>query len=120
MTVMDNKDPADPSADEPRVIGSPDAIWLVYGKLERDNTHAGCCAAGEVTWCEEAQFAADVRYTRTDRVGELVCAAMAAERKRIDDLLRHYQGISLETLESLEGPSAQEWAELDSDARNET
>lgn len=116
MTVMENEDPADPSAHEPRVTGSPEAIWLVYGDLERDDTHANCCAEGEVTWCEDAQFAADVRYTRTDRVSELVRAAVAAERERLDDLLRRYQGISLETLECLEGPSAQEWAELDSDA----
>lgn len=82
MTVTIDEDPADPSVHEPRVTGSPEAIWLVYGELERDDTHANCCTEGEVAWCEEAQFAADVRYTRTDRVGELVCDAVAAEQKR--------------------------------------
>lgn len=82
MTVTIDEDPADPSVHEPRVTGSPEAIWLVYGELERDDTHANCCTEGEVTWCEDAQFAADVRYTRTDRVGELVRAAVAAERER--------------------------------------
>lgn len=44
-------------------------------------------------------------------------AAVAAERERIDDLLRTHQGVSLATLEYLEtmrqGPTADEWAELD-------
>ena len=83
MTVIDNEDPADPSAHEPRVTGAPEAIWLVYGDLEHDDTHANCCASGEVTWCEDAQFAADVRYTRTDLVAERVRAAVAAEREGI-------------------------------------
>lgn len=66
MTVMDNEDPADPSAHEPRVTGSPETVWLVYGDLERDVTHRECCESGEVTWCEDAQFPADVRYLRAD------------------------------------------------------
>lgn len=82
MTVTIDEDPADPSVHEPRVTGSPEAIWLVYGELEHDDTHANCCTESEVTWCEDAQFAADVRYTRTDRVGELVRAAAVAERER--------------------------------------
>lgn len=80
MTVMDNDDPADPSVREPRVIDPPESVWLVYGDLECDASHHECCASGEVTWCEDPQFAVDVRYTRTDRVGELVSAAIAAER----------------------------------------
>jgi hypothetical protein len=79
---MDNEDPADPSPHEPRVTGSPEAIWLVYGDLEEDATHAECADSGEVTWCEDAQFPADVRYTRTDLVAERVRAAVAAERDR--------------------------------------
>ena len=62
MTVMDNEDPADPSVHEPRVTGSPEAIWLVYGDLEHDDTHGECCRSGEVTWSEDSQFPADVRY----------------------------------------------------------
>ena len=87
MTVMSNEDPADPSTHEPRVTGSPDAIWLVYGELEHDDTHANCVASGEVTWCEDAQFTADVRYTRTDLVAERVRAAVAAEREQCEKLL---------------------------------
>jgi hypothetical protein len=83
MTVLNNEDPADPSAHEPRVTGAPEAIWLVYGELEHDDTHANCADSGEVTWCEDAQFPADVRYTRTDLVAEIEAAAKAAERKSI-------------------------------------
>lgn len=82
MTVMDNEDPADPSAHEPRVTDAPEAIWLVYGDLDHDDTHANCNSCGDVTWCEDAQFPADVRYTRTDLVAERVRAAVAAERER--------------------------------------
>ncbi len=82
MAVMDNEDPADPSAHEPRVTGAPAAVWLVYGDIESDATHRECCDSGEVTWCEDAQFPADVRYTRTDLVAERVRAAVAAERER--------------------------------------
>ena len=63
MRVTDNEY-ADPAVNEPKVTDPPEAIWLVYGDLERDDTHRECCASGEVTWCEDAQFAADVRYVR--------------------------------------------------------
>ena len=86
MTVMDNEDPADPSAHEPRVTGSPETIWLVYGELEHDDTHANCADSGEVTWCEDAQFPADVRYLRADllyrEAREIVAQEVAAERAR--------------------------------------
>jgi hypothetical protein len=82
MTVMNDEDPADPSVHEPRVTGSPEAIWLVYGELEHDDTHAELCSHEGVTWCEDAQFAADVRYTRKDLVAERLLAAVAAERER--------------------------------------
>lgn len=67
---------------KPRVTHSPEAIWLVYGDLERDDTHASCCAMGDVGLCEQPQFDSDVRYTRTDLVAERVRAAVAAERER--------------------------------------
>ncbi len=86
MTVMDNEDPADPSVHEPRVTGSPETIWLVYGDLDRDDTHANCCASGEVTWCEDAQFSADVRYLRADllyhEARQIAAEQVAAERER--------------------------------------
>lgn len=75
MTVLDYEDPADPSAHEPKVTGSPDCIWLVYGDLERDATHAECYRDGEVTWCAGPQFASDVRYVRAD----VVASASAAD-----------------------------------------
>ncbi len=92
MTVMDNEDPADPSPHKPRVTGSPEAIWLVYGDLEGDATHAECADSGEVTWCEDAQFPADVRYTRTDLVAERVRAAVAAERERCAQVCKNEIG----------------------------
>jgi hypothetical protein len=81
MTVMDNEGPANPSVHEPRVTGSPEAIWLVYGELEHDDTHVELCSHEGVTWCEDAQFATDVRYTRTDLAAERVFSAVAAERE---------------------------------------
>ena len=86
MTVMNNEDPADPSPHEPRVTGAPEAIWLVYGELEHDDTHRNCCRDGAVTWCEDAQFTADVRYTRTDLVAERVRAAVAERDAEIERL----------------------------------
>lgn len=61
MRVDDNEF-ADPAVPEPKVSGAPGEVWLVYGDLEHDDTHTNCCASGEVTWCEDAQFSADVRY----------------------------------------------------------
>jgi hypothetical protein len=86
MTVMDNEDPADPSPHEPRVTGAPETIWLVYGDLEHDDTHANCAYSGDVWWCEDAQFPADVRYLRADllydQARELAAQLVADERER--------------------------------------
>lgn len=67
---------ADPK--QPTVTGSPDAIWLVYGELEHDDTHDNCARDGEVLWCEDPQFPADVKYVRADRL-----AGVEAERDRL-------------------------------------
>ncbi len=87
MTVMDNEDPADPSRHEPQVTGAPEAIWLVYGDLDDDATHAECADRGEVTWCEDAQFTADVRYLRADllyhQAREIAAQEAAAEIGRL-------------------------------------
>lgn len=80
--MTESDDDADASVHDPKVTGAPDDIWLIYGDIERDSTHAECYASGEVGWCDEAQFAADVRYTRTDLVAERVRAAVAAEREQ--------------------------------------
>lgn len=86
MRVADNEF-SDPAVHEPRVAGSPAEVWLVYGELEHDDTHANCADSGEVTWCEDAQFPADVRYMRADLAGEQVRAAVAADRERLVGLL---------------------------------
>lgn len=59
---MSNPDDIQP----PKVTGSPERIWLVYGDIERDCTHFECCRDGEVTWCEDGQFSSDVQYVRAD------------------------------------------------------
>lgn len=110
MTVMDNDDPADPSVHEPHVTGAPDEVWLVYGDLERDDTHANCCASGEVTWCEDAQFAADVRYVRADVAAERERAAVAAERERCAALCESIG-------DGYQAREAYRWAEMKTDAQ---
>lgn len=84
---MDQEDPADPSVHEPRVTGAPETIWLVYGDIDHDETHANCCASGEVTWCEDAQFSADVRYLRADLLYH-EAQVIAAQRDSLRDALR--------------------------------
>ncbi len=46
----------------PRVTDSPRVIWLQYGDIERDCTHAECYRDGDVTWCDDKQFESDVMY----------------------------------------------------------
>jgi len=53
----------------PKVTGSPPEIWLVYGDLESDATHADVMREhGDVLWCEDQQHGTDVRYVRADLV----------------------------------------------------
>lgn len=76
----------------PKVTGSPETVWLVYGDLEHDDTHENCYFHGEVTWCDRAQYPADVRYLRADllyhEARQLAAQEVAAERSRIASLLR--------------------------------
>lgn len=65
MRVIDNEY-MEPEVLDPKVTGAPDAIWLVYGDLDENATHDDCYGSGEVTWCQDAQFPADVRYVRAD------------------------------------------------------
>ena len=51
---------------EPRVLDAPEYIWLNYGEPNVSTTHARLASSGEVTWCEDKQFAADVKYVRAD------------------------------------------------------
>lgn len=64
----------------PVVTGSPDSIWLCYGDLQHDDTHAECCRSGEVTWCDARQDASDVRYVRVD-LAHVMTYAYAVEVK---------------------------------------
>jgi len=82
MTTMNNEDPAGPSQHEPKVTGSPDRIWLVYGELEYNDTHAALCRDGEVTWCEDKQYPSDVEYVRADIAADAL-EELTAENKRL-------------------------------------
>lgn len=89
MLVTDDEY-ADPTAQTPNVTAAPAAIWLVYGDVERDTTHSECYRDGDVGWCDEAQFAGDVRYVRADVAEAARDAAVvdALERSReYDDAL---------------------------------
>lgn len=74
------------SADHmPKVTGSPDTIYLVYGDLssELQNTFTHHEFAGHddsVTWCEDNQYPTDVKYIRADCADE----AMAALRELVE------------------------------------
>jgi hypothetical protein len=57
---------AEPDELPPSVTDLPAFIWLNYGDIERDCTHAECYRDGEVTWCQDSVFASDVKYVRAD------------------------------------------------------
>jgi hypothetical protein len=59
----------------PRVTGSPESIWLVYGDIDSDAVHSEC---HEVMWCADSQYPADVNYVRAD-----LFDAQAAEIERM-------------------------------------
>lgn len=42
--------------------GYPPVIWLNYGELDLDATHAELLLDGDVTWSEDQVFDSDVRY----------------------------------------------------------
>lgn len=63
---MSNTATDDEEIKPPKVTGSPERIWLVYGDIERDCTHAECEGADSVSWCEDKQFDSDVEYVRAD------------------------------------------------------
>lgn len=113
MTVMTNEGPADPSVHEPRVTGSPAAIWLVYGDLEHDDTHGELCSHEGVTWCEDSQFPADVRYVRAD-LAAAELAALRREAAELRELLKtagQWITSALPTLDTIE-PECSTEAEL--------
>lgn len=69
--------------EQPKVIGAPEEIWLVHGDIASDANHADCY---EVTWCEDQQFDADVRYFRADRF-ERQAAERAALREALAEAI---------------------------------
>ena len=71
----------------PKVTGSPAEIWLVYGDIDRDCTHAECA---EVTWCEDKQHTSDVRYVRADVAEAMAADAVDAERERCAKMADEY------------------------------
>ena len=85
MLVTDNEY-ADPAVQEINVTAAPEEIWLVYGDLERDTTHAECYRDGDVNWCEDSQFSSDVRYVRAD-IADAAVAAALERRSEYDDAL---------------------------------
>lgn len=94
MTTMNNEDPADQSVHKQRVLDTPEEIWLVYGELEHDDTHANLRRDGNVTWCEHQIEASDVRYVRADLLAEALesaafyrrrCAALGQWQSRMRD-----------------------------------
>lgn len=66
----------------PKIIDAPATIWLNYGDIERDCTHAECYRDGDVTWCQEPVFDSDVKYVRADAT----LARIAEEWMRMQDL----------------------------------
>src|SRR5574337_2236788 len=81
MTTMNNEDPADPSVHEPRVTDAPAEIWLVYGELEHDDTHANLYRDGDVTWCQHQIGASDVRYVRAEKMTAVTDAALPLDER---------------------------------------
>lgn len=77
MSTFDHDDPADPSPHEPRVTEPLDRIWLVYGELEDDETHATLYRDGDISWCQDQQYPSDVAYIRAGIVDDLLGAVHA-------------------------------------------
>jgi hypothetical protein len=64
------------SPPKPRVTGSPERIWLVYGELEHDDTHEALIAAdNHVGWCGQSVFDTDQEYVRAD-IHQGLCGAL--------------------------------------------
>ena len=95
MNTMLDEQPEDQDSPAPKVIDAPLHIWLVYGELERDDTHAEFARHDDsVTWCEDKQFESDVLYVRADDVDRLraQCAAWKEVAEHHYGLLRVFGG----------------------------
>lgn len=81
-TTEDQESPA------PKVIDAPMRIWLTYGELEHDDTHAELASFGDnVCWCKDNQFESDVMYVRADEVDRRIADAVAGQRNDMPDRL---------------------------------
>jgi hypothetical protein len=67
---------------DPKVTGSPDEIYLVYGDIERDATHEEVWRHGDIGWSESRVYRSDVKYVRADRI-----EALEEELRLTDKLL---------------------------------
>ena len=72
-TDTDHADPV-----PPRVDGAPNTIWLNYGDIDHDCTHAERYRDGDVTWCDERMSASDVAYVRAEYATAEMAVANAA------------------------------------------
>ena len=67
LSKTNDETAADETAHDPKVSEAPEVIWLQYGDIERDCTHAELYRDGDVTWCDNQQFESDVMYVRADK-----------------------------------------------------
>lgn len=67
------------STPDPKVTGSPESIWLIYGEIDTDTAHDEC---HEIGWCDEPLDSADVRYVRGDVADRQAAEAEALRRER--------------------------------------
>ena len=80
---MLDEQPENQDSPTPKVIDAPLHIWLVYGEIEHDGTHAELARHDDgVTWCEDKQFESDVLYVRADYFDRRIAEALKTERKR--------------------------------------
>lgn len=86
------------STPDPKVTGSPENIWLIYGEIDTDTAHDEC---HEISWCDEPQDAADVRYVRGDVADRQAAEAEALRRER--DELREQAAFAKQNLAVIGG-----------------
>ena len=87
------------------ITGAPEAIWLVMGE---DCGEGPFSEFHEVTWCEDKQYADDIKYVRADVADKLREAAQKAldvlrgEVEPVPGGLLAYDGAIESLIEALE------------------
>jgi len=72
----------------PVVINAPESIWLCMGDFNDALDDIDFKELFEITWCEDAQSRADVKYVRADLVAKMISdAVMDAYPENEMDLL---------------------------------